>query len=63
MKIQTSCGKTFEMSASEMSDRQLQGLVEQKANRTDLDPADIAELRAELARRSDVASSNRKMQR
>jgi hypothetical protein len=51
MKIETSCGKTFNMTAHEMSDWQLEKLLEQNGERDDVDPAEIAELRAELARR------------
>jgi len=51
-KIKTSCGQSFEMTASEMSDWQIRGLLNQNEHRTDVEPAGIAALRAELARRS-----------
>jgi hypothetical protein len=54
MKIETSCGKTFEMSAREMSTWQIQGLLEQNGDRTYVNPAELQELREELSRRANV---------
>ena len=49
--IETDCGETFEMAPGEMSSWQLEGLFEQNGDRTDVDPAVIAAMRDELARR------------
>jgi hypothetical protein len=50
--IKTSCGRTFHQRPSEMSERQLRGLIEQNADNTDEDCVrDMPRLRAELARR------------
>ena len=46
IKIETTCGKTFEQAPSEMSDFQLDGLLEQNADRTDLDPGDADDIAA-----------------
>jgi hypothetical protein len=48
--IETSCGGVFKMRPSEMTDRQLRGLLEQNADNT-CDPLDMAALRDELQRR------------
>jgi hypothetical protein len=40
-----------------MSDRQIEGLLEQNQGRKDVDPAVIAELRDELASRSESRSN------
>jgi hypothetical protein len=52
--IETSCGQTFETDPRKMSVRQLKGLLEQNGDRTDIDPAEIAALRDELARREQL---------
>jgi hypothetical protein len=50
-RIRTSCGKTFEISARDMTDRQLRELIEQNKDRTDINPADLATLYDEGRRR------------
>jgi hypothetical protein len=48
IKVHTSCGEHFEMLPSEMTDRQLRGLLRQNP---DGDPKGLAAMRAELERR------------
>ena len=50
IEIKTSCGETFALAVSDMTDRQLRGLLEQNQDR-DVDPTAIAAMRAELDRR------------
>jgi hypothetical protein len=54
MKIATSCGATFDMTAREMSNHQIEVLLKRNQDRNDVDPAEVAELRNELARRSEL---------
>jgi hypothetical protein len=52
--VETSCGETFHEKVTDMTNRQLKGLLEQNADRDDLDDDDkaaIAAMRAELERR------------
>jgi hypothetical protein len=51
VEIECSCGETHEATVGYMSDYQLETLLEHNQSRTDADPAEIAELRRELARR------------
>jgi hypothetical protein len=50
IEIETSCGEQFEMLPSEMTDRQLRGLLKQNP---DGDPEGLAAMRAELDARAD----------
>ena len=50
------CGKTFEMSVRDLTDRQLDRLLEQNADRAAIDPAEIDLLRKEQAWRREAAS-------
>ena len=51
-----SCGKTFEMSVRDLTDWQLDRLLEQNADRAAIDPAEIDLLRKEQAWRREAAS-------
>lgn len=48
--VHTTCGGEFEIAISELSDRQLKGLL---AQNPDADPDLIADMRAELKRRDE----------
>jgi hypothetical protein len=56
--VVTSCGRQFVIPVNELFDSQLIGLLEQNADRTDIDPQQIAALRAELERRNDWRSNS-----
>jgi len=58
IEIRTSCGKTFEMSVRDLTDWQLDRLLEQNADRADIDPAEIDLLRKEQAWRREAASEH-----
>src|SRR5262245_17178476 len=53
-----SCGKTFEMSVRDLTDWQLDRLLEQNADRAAVDPAEIDLLREEQAWRREAASEH-----
>jgi len=53
-----SCGKTFEMSVRDLTDWQLDRLLEQNADRAAIDPAQIDLLRKEQAWRREAASEH-----
>jgi hypothetical protein len=53
VNIETSCGKIFEQDVSELPDDELRVLLYENAGRPDVDPAELAALRAEFHRRSD----------
>jgi hypothetical protein len=55
--VVTSCGREFVTPVNELFDSQLIGLLEQNADRTDIDPEQIAALRAELERRTNWRKS------
>ena len=50
------CGRTFEMSVRDLTDWQLDRLLEQNADRAAIDPAEIDLLRKEQAWRREAAS-------
>jgi hypothetical protein len=56
--VETSCGKTFKLRASEMTDRQLKTLLEKNGRRTDVDPILISAMRNELNRRAAATVPN-----
>jgi hypothetical protein len=49
IEVRTSCGEIIEQELSDMSIRQLEGLLDQNSDRADVDPASIAAMREELA--------------
>lgn len=49
--IETSCGKTIVQAVKDMTDWQLEILLKQNGERTDVDPADLAAMRDELRQR------------
>jgi hypothetical protein len=51
--VDTSCGQTFHLPVTELTEHQLHGLLEQNSDRTDVDPSQIAAMRAELRRRAE----------
>jgi hypothetical protein len=53
-----SCGMTFEMSVRDLTDWQLDRLLEQNADRAAIDPAEIDLLRKERAWRHEAASEH-----
>jgi hypothetical protein len=59
IEIRTSCGKTFEMSVRDLTNWQLDRLLEQNADRAAIDPAEIDDpLRKEQAWRREAASEH-----
>jgi hypothetical protein len=52
INVETSCGEKFETPVSELTDRQLRGLLAENGDRTDVDPNQIAALRSEFTRRA-----------
>jgi hypothetical protein len=53
-----SCGQTFEMSVRDLTDWQLDRLLEQSADRAAIDPAEIDPLRKEQVWRREAASEH-----
>jgi hypothetical protein len=49
--IETSCGKQITQAVSDLSDRQLRGLLEHNSEETGATPEELAALRGELERR------------
>jgi hypothetical protein len=49
--VETSCGETFQVATDKMTDRQLTCLLRENADRSDVDPRQIAAMRSELLRR------------
>jgi hypothetical protein len=52
IEIETTCGRRFNVPVSEMSDRQLKGLLRENEDRPDVDPSGIAAMREELSKRT-----------
>jgi hypothetical protein len=51
--VETSCGQTFHLPLTELTEHQLHDLLEQNSDRTDVDPSQITAMRAELRRRAE----------